>query len=155
MSFESLETLLAMLTPQRGAHLELITARGGFDSVTALATELRRTRSSVHRDRDKLTTAGRLVVRPPTNGVRRDAITPAINAGHLERILPPCRLLHRTATSDCYIRRQQRPGEQGYMRLSVRFRCESLMRHRNRRGPTQEGAGVPASPTAESDAVTS
>lgn len=73
VSFQSVAALLAVLTPKRYAIIETVKAHGRFDSIEALANELRRDRGTVSRDLKALTEAGLLQVQE------------AVHAGHGRR----------------------------------------------------------------------
>jgi predicted transcriptional regulator len=78
VSFESVGALLAVLTPKRYALFEAVKEHGGFESIEALASTLRRDRATVSRDLRALSDAGLVLLRDavsPGHG-RRTEIAP-------------------------------------------------------------------------------
>jgi predicted transcriptional regulator len=78
VSFESVEALLAVLTPKRYALMELVKQKGRFESIEALAGELGRDRGTVSRDLKALAEAGLILLHEavlPGHG-RRSEIAP-------------------------------------------------------------------------------
>ena len=75
VSFESVEALLTVLTPKRYALLETVKEKGRFESIEALAAELKRDRSTVSRDLRALADAGLISLREavlPGHGIRSE-----------------------------------------------------------------------------------
>lgn len=78
VSFESVDALLAVLTPKRYALMETVKEKGRFESIEALADELQRDRGTVSRDLKALAEAGLILLHEavlPGHG-RRSEIAP-------------------------------------------------------------------------------
>jgi predicted transcriptional regulator len=63
VSFESLDALLAVLTPRRNEILQTVITHGRFDSIDALAQRLYRDRAAVSRDLKVLSESGLVFVK--------------------------------------------------------------------------------------------
>lgn len=86
VSFDSLSAFLSVVTPQRARLVELVKAKGSFDSISTLADALERDRGSVSKDLKVLAQAGMLQVqvqRFPGHG-RRSQILPVAQTVRLE-----------------------------------------------------------------------
>jgi predicted transcriptional regulator len=89
VSFESVEALLAVLTPKRYALMKAVKKNGRFESIEALADELRRDRSTVSRDLRALADAGLILLHEavhPGHG-RRAEIAPVARKLRVELFL--------------------------------------------------------------------
>lgn len=89
VSFESVGALLGVLTPKRYELYEAVRQHGGFESIEALAAEVRRDRATVSRDIKALADAGLLLLREaalPGHG-RRMEVAPAAKRLKLELVL--------------------------------------------------------------------
>jgi predicted transcriptional regulator len=62
VSFESVEALLAVLTPKRYALMKTVKQKGRFESIESLAEELQRDRGTVSRDLKVLAEAGLILL---------------------------------------------------------------------------------------------
>jgi predicted transcriptional regulator len=62
VSFESVEALLAVLTPKRCALMKTVKQKGRFESIESLAVELQRDRGTVSRDLKALAEAGLILL---------------------------------------------------------------------------------------------
>ena len=86
VSFESVEALLAVLTPKRYALMKTVKQKGHFESIESLANELQRDRGTVSRDLKTLAQAGLILLHEtaqPGHG-RRSEISPVAKTLRVE-----------------------------------------------------------------------